>query len=64
MAERVLEGAEIIHRQLLEHPAMTQALRSAGYTFDVAEYVDGGKGVRLIELNNFGALSGCGSYLF
>lgn len=46
------------------HPAMTQELRRAGYTFDVAERMDGGEGVRLIELNDFGALSGCGSCLF
>ena len=64
VAERVLEGAETLHRQTLEHPAMTEELRSAGYTFDVAEFVDGGEGVRLIELNDFGALSGCGSCLF
>ena len=64
VAERVLEGANILLRQLLEHPAMTEKLRSAGFTFDVAEHVDNREGVRLIELNDFGALSGCGSCLF
>ena len=64
IAKRVLEGTEVIHRQLMGHPAMTHELRNAGYTFDVAESMDGGEGVRLIELNDFGALSGCGSCLF
>lgn len=64
VAKPILEGAETLHCQMLEHPAMTEELKSAGYTFDVAEYVDGRDAVRLIELNDFGALSGCGRCLF
>lgn len=63
VAERVLNGAEAIHRQLIDHPAMTEELKRSGFTFDIAVEL-GGENVRLIELNDFGAMSGCGSCLF
>lgn len=63
VAKRVLNGGEAIHRQLMDHPAMTEELKRSGFTFDIAEDL-GGESVRLIELNDFGAMSGCGSCLF
>ena len=60
IAKRILNGAEAIHRQLTDHPAMTDELKRSGFTFDIAEEL-GGEKVHLIELNDFGALSGCGS---
>lgn len=43
---------------------MTEQLADSGFTFDVVEALDSEKGARLIELNDFGAMSGCGSCLF
>ena len=45
------------------HPAMTEALRNRGFVFDVYEDPNT-QDVRLIELNDFGAMSGCGACLF
>ena len=63
LAEQVVKGAEVLNSQLMVHPAMTEAMRSSGYTFDVAKDPESHV-IRLIELNGFGALSGCGSCLF
>ena len=47
-------------------PSMSSILRRDGFTFDVLETFDGdgSQGVQLVELNEFGAMSGCGSCLF
>ena len=66
--ERIREGATRIHRQILEHAEglpdkrVKEKLRSEGFVFDVFE-TEGGE-VQLIEINPFGAMSGCGSCLF
>ena len=45
------------------HPVMTEVLRKRGFVFDV--YGDPRtQDVRLIELNDFGTMSGCGACLF
>ena len=45
------------------HPAMEEVLRNRGFVFDVYEDPSNQE-VRLIELNDFGAMSGCGACLF
>ncbi|KAL8666503.1 MAG: hypothetical protein Q9168_007472 [Polycauliona sp. 1 TL-2023] len=64
IAKRVLEGAEAVHAQLMAHEAMTEELRERGFVFDIVEDPDDGHSVGLIELNDFGALTGCGSCQF
>lgn len=61
---RVLERAEAIHAQIMTHSAMTDCLRERGFSFDVLDEDEEGGEIRLIELNHFGAMSGCGSCLF
>ena len=67
-AERVWNGATQIHKQILEHAdgllnsIVKEKLRSEGFVFDVFETERGE--VQLIEVNPFGAMSGCGSCLF
>lgn len=59
-----MKGAEAIHAQIMAHSMMTDSLRTRGFSFDVLEE-DGADGdIQLIELNHFGAMSGCGSCLF
>lgn len=64
ISRRVLEGDEAIHVQIMAHSTMTESLRQRGFSFDMLE--EGGEAgkIRLIELNPFGAMSGCGSCLF
>lgn len=63
IAERVWSGAEEVHGRLMASDSMTESMRrKEGFTFDVCE--DGKGGVLLIELNEFGAMSGCGSCLY
>jgi hypothetical protein len=63
IAERVWRGAEEVYGRLLASESMTESMRrKEGFTFDVCE--DGKGGVMLIELNDFGAMSGCGSCLY
>ncbi|KAL8730185.1 MAG: hypothetical protein Q9166_004268 [cf. Caloplaca sp. 2 TL-2023] len=64
IANRVFDGAMTIHRQIEAYSAMTEELRNRGYVFDVIESPDDGNSVALIELNDFGAMTGCGSCLF
>ena len=67
-AERVWKGATRIHKQILEYAErlsstnVKKKLRSEGFVFDVFETERGE--VQLIEINPFGAMSGCGSCLF
>ncbi len=63
IAERVWRGAEEVYERLLASESMTESMRrKEGFIFDVCE--DGKGGVMLIELNGFGAMSGCGSCLY
>lgn len=64
VTRRVLEGAEAIHAQIMAHSNMTESMRKRGFSFDVLEKDGEGGDVQLIELNHFGAMSGCGSCLF
>ena len=64
VSRRVLEGAEEIHAQILAHSMMTDSMRRRGFSFDVLENGGGDGDIQLIELNHFGAMSGCGSCLF
>ena len=64
VAERVLKGVAEIHNQLMEHPAMSESLKASGFTFDVVEDTGSDGAVRLIELNDFGGATGCGSCCF
>ncbi|KAF1981662.1 hypothetical protein K402DRAFT_457865 [Aulographum hederae CBS 113979] len=70
-AEELWKGVKEVHGRIMDHPNMTDDLKESGFTFDVAEVdlapgKDGesSKEVQLVELNPFGAMSGCGSCLF
>ncbi|KAL9024200.1 MAG: hypothetical protein Q9180_007967, partial [Flavoplaca navasiana] len=61
IAKRVFEGAKALHRQIMTHEAMTEDLRRRGFVFDIVDDPDDGHAIRLVELNDFGAMTGCGS---
>lgn len=60
IAKRLLESCQALHQKIMGHPAMTEVRRSRGFVFDVYEDPST-QVVRLIELNDFGAMSGCGA---
>ena len=63
-AEKLLEGIGTVLREVLKHAGQVgilNELKRFGFTFDVAVME---KDVQLIEVNPFGAMSGCGSCLF
>lgn len=60
----MLENHKAIHRRLMMHPAMTEAIETRGFVFDMLEDPDDNNAGCLIELKEFGAMSGCGSCLF
>ena len=62
----VYEGIKVIHDQIMHHPAMTEHMKKRGFVFDVVEGLawSGSLAVKLIELNDFGAMTGSGSCLF
>ncbi|KAK2761616.1 hypothetical protein FQN54_001444 [Arachnomyces sp. PD_36] len=68
MAGRVYEASErmfdriLTHARNLEDQSVVETMWRQGFTFDVLETPDGD--VQLVELNPFGAMSGCGSCLF
>ena len=64
IVKRVFEGAKALHRQIMTHEAMTDDLRRRGFVFDIIDDPDDGHSIRLVELNEFGAMTGCGSCLF
>ncbi|KAL8647253.1 MAG: hypothetical protein Q9226_006508 [Calogaya cf. arnoldii] len=64
IAKRVFEGAKALDRQIMAHWAMTEDLKKGGFVFDIIEDPNDGHSVGLIELNDFGAMTGCGSCLF
>ncbi|KAL8646896.1 MAG: hypothetical protein Q9210_005871 [Variospora velana] len=64
IAKRVLENAMVIHQQIMMHPAMNDDLKMRGFVFDILEDPDNDNAACLIELNEFGAMTGCGSCLF
>ena len=67
-ADKIWKGALRIHEQILQHAEglcnanVKEKLRSEGFVFDVFE--GDANDVQLIEINPFGAMSGCGSCLF
>ena len=63
IADKVLEECQILHNEIIREPAMTKELNGKGYVFDVF-FEPTLQEIRLIELNNFGARTGCGSCLF
>ncbi|KAL6715365.1 hypothetical protein ACLMJK_007631 [Lecanora helva] len=63
IAQRLLESCEKLHQSIINHPSMTVSLKVRGFTFDVVEDPADQK-VRLVELNDFGAMSGCDACLF
>ena len=64
VVRRVWLGVKDVHARIMAHPSMAEELPRTGFSFDVYEDLNGCLGVGLIELNGFGALSGCGSCLF
>ena len=70
-AERVLKGVTRVHGLLVEHAErlkreeerawVMERMVEEGFTFDV---FDTREEVQLVEVNPFGAMSGCGSCLF
>lgn len=63
IAQSILIGCEKLHAQIAGSDAMTDSQRRLGFVFDVVENPMTQE-VRLIELNEFGAMSGCGACLF
>lgn len=66
-ARRVLDGILKIHRRILETavkglPWLEYRIKEERFVFDVFDPVDGE--VQFVEMNPFGAMSGCGSALF
>ena len=68
--EKVAKGVEEIHAKIMEHAEILkkegrawviEKLESEGFTFDV---FDTGEEVQLVEVNPYGAMSGCGSCFF
>ncbi|KAL9603947.1 MAG: hypothetical protein Q9219_000885 [cf. Caloplaca sp. 3 TL-2023] len=64
IAKRVFENANLVHQQIMLHPSMSDDMKRRGFVFDIIEDPFSGNIVRLIELNDFGAMTGCGSCLF
>lgn len=67
-AEKALAAAQSIYSNISTHaassldPAVLQKLRAEGFVFDIFEASNGE--MQLLEINPFGAMSGCGSCLF
>jgi hypothetical protein len=71
-AAKALTAAQSIHAQIISHAAsleslpdstgVLQKLLSEGFVFDIFEAPNGE--MQLLEINPFGAMSGCGSCLF
>lgn len=59
--QKVYGAIKRIHSQIVASSSFTEKLRRTGFTFDVL--VLGGD-AQLLELNPFGAMTGCGSCLF
>lgn len=63
IARRIFIRCRELHRRIMDHSAMTEDLNKRGFVFDVVEDPQN-QSVQLIELNDFGAMSGCGACLF
>ena len=61
--KKLLRNCQGLHQRIIGHSAFSKLLASRGFTFDVVEDPSN-QSVRLIELNDFGAQSGCGSCLY
>jgi len=67
-AERAYKGATAIHACVLQHAETNtnnffrEKFKSEGFVFDVLDIKSGE--IQLVEVNPFGAVSGCGSPLF
>jgi hypothetical protein len=67
-AEKALADAKSIHSEILTYAAtlpdqsVLQKMHSEGFVFDIFETTNGD--MQLLEINPFGAMSGCGSCLF
>lgn len=67
-AQKVYTGASEIHREIMDHAekledaSILQTIRREGFSFDVAMPPAGQ--VQFVEINPFGAMSGCGSCLY
>ncbi|KAL8684692.1 MAG: hypothetical protein Q9218_008183, partial [Villophora microphyllina] len=64
VAERLVLNCQRLFKQTVSEPSfMATGLKERGFVFDVVED-PATQAVRLIELNEFGAMTGCGSCLF
>ncbi|CAD6564884.1 MAG: hypothetical protein ASARMPREDX12_004483 [Alectoria sarmentosa] len=63
IARKLLKSCEVLHQMIMASSAMTERLRNRGFVFDVVED-PGTLDVQSIELNGFGAMTGCGACLF
>ncbi|GAD93583.1 hypothetical protein TRV_02338 [Paecilomyces variotii No. 5] len=67
-AQDIYSAACVIHSQILEHAERKtdvetrKSIQDDGFTFDVLKPASGD--IQLVEINPFGAMSGCGSCLF
>ena len=60
----IYRSAKDIHELIMAHPSMTEIQKSKGFVFDVTEDSTVPYGLSLVELNQFGARTGCGACLF
>lgn len=64
IVQRLLKSCPVLFKNIMAHPAMIEhQLKSRGFVFDVIEDPLT-QDVQLIELNDFGAMTGCGACLF
>lgn len=67
-AQEIYSAACVLHQRILEHAERSvdsetrKRIRDEGFTFDILRPASGK--VQLVEINPFGAMSGCGSCLF
>lgn len=62
-AQKILNGIIIVHQNIMAQPEIARSgMANTGFTFDVVECPDGR--IAFLELNNFGAMSSCGSCLY
>ena len=63
LTQALLKSCRDLHQKIVTSPAFTERLKSRGFVFNVVEDPCT-HDVQLIELNGFGAMTGCGACLF
>lgn len=63
IAEKLVRNCQALHSRILAHPSTTSEVLQGGFVFDAVEDPQTQE-IMLLELNDFGAMSACGSALF